>query len=530
MRRNAVAWAALVVSTIALAGSRASLKPATAVPEIPAEGQKAARALSEAFEAVADFVRPSVVQISVQKKAGAGAAMGRRGAPGRGQVPEGMDPKEFEEHVKRFFGPDFKFEKNQFGGVAQGTGSGFVYDDNGHILTNNHVVSGADKIMVTFHDGERAEAKVVGTDPDADVAVIKIENLSYRPLPKGHSDKLRVGEWVMAVGSPFGLEQTVTAGIISATERGSVGINNFESFLQTDAAINPGNSGGPLVDMNGRVVGINSAIATASQSNSGVGFAIPMDMAEVLADKLIKDGKVSRARVGFQLKQDPLTPSVAKKLGLDPKTHGVIVEQVLENSPGDKAGIVSGDVIVEFNGHGVDSVSEFRNLVSASDAGKSYTIKYFRGGKELQAQVTPALQEEVMFAQEREIQKSRAAGVKLDAFGLVVQKVPPAMLGTLGYPKGTEGLVVINVKPDSPAANAGLEEGDVVTKVVKDKKIQDVTGADDLVAAAEGSDELSLFVKDVRNPEEEAKAVTLSKKPASDKEKDRGSDDGKKIE
>jgi len=522
MRRNAVAWAALVVSTIALAGSRVSLKPASALPEIPAEGQKHARALSAAFEAVAEFVRPSVVQISVQKKAGAGLNLGNgnRRAPGRGEIPEGMDPKEFEEHLKRYFGPDFKFEKNQFGGVAQGTGSGFVYDENGHILTNNHVVAGADKILVTFHDGERAEAKIVGTDPDADVAVIKIENLVYRPLPKGQSENLKVGEWVMAVGSPFGLEQTVTAGIISATERGSVGINNFESFLQTDAAINPGNSGGPLVDMNGRVIGINSAIATASQSNSGVGFAIPMDMASVLADKLIKDGKVSRARVGFQLKMDPLTPSIAKKLGLDPKTHGVIVDQVLEGSPGDKAGIVSGDVIVEFNGHGVDTVSEFRNLVSASDAGKSYDIKYFRGGKEMVAEVTPALQEEVLFAQERDVQKSRVADAKLEGFGLSVQKVPQQLLGRLGYPEGTEGVVVTSIKPGSPAANAGIEEGDVVTKVVKDKKIQTVAGVDDLVAAAEGSDELSLFVKDVRKPDEDAKALTLSKKPASDKKID----------
>ncbi|MDB5349633.1 MAG: htrA 1 [Planctomycetota bacterium] len=509
MRRNAVAWAALVVSVAGVVGSRVSTKPVTAVQEIPAKGQETARALSDAFGAVADFVRPSVVQISVQKKAGGTLKL----PGGRGGLPENMNPKDLEELMKRFFGPDGapKFEKQQFG-VAEGTGSGFVYDDRGHILTNNHVVSGADKITVTFHDGETAAAKVVGTDPDADVAVIKVDATQYRPLPKGQSSKLRVGEWVIAVGSPFGLEQTVTAGIISATERGTVGINKYESFLQTDAAINPGNSGGPLVDMNGRVVGINSAIATMTRSSAGVGFAIPMDMAQVLADKLIKDGKVSRARVGLKLKMDPLTPSLAKKLGLNERTHGIIVDEVAEGSPGSKAGIKNGDVIVEFDGRPVSTVSTFRNLVSAADPGKSYAVKYFRGGKEQVAQVAPAPEKEVLFAHEKQAEKAASAVVKLDGFGLSVQAVTAGLASQFGYPKDTEGLLVTAVKDDSPAAKVGLEPGDVVTKVVKDKKIQPLKSVGELVAAAEGSEDLALFVKDVRNPEKDAQAVTLSKK------------------
>jgi len=356
MKRNAVAWAAIVMSVAALASSRFATPPVAAVQEIPAEGQKAARALSEAFEAVADFARPSVVQISVEKRGG----MMRPGAFGGGQGQQ-IDPKQAEEMLKRFFGPDagLRFERQQYG-AGEGTGSGFVYDEHGHILTNNHVVSGADKIVVTFHDGEKAQAKVVGTDVDADVAVIQVDTTRYRPLPKGDSTKLKVGEWVIAVGSPFGLEQTVTAGIISATERGTVGINKYESFLQTDCAINPGNSGGPLIDMNGRAVGINSAIATTSRSSSGVGFAIPMDMARVLADKLIKDGKVSRARVGVVLSPEPLTPSVAKQLGLAGSTHGVVVEKVADNSPGAKVGLKKGDVIVEFDGHPVSTLATFR--------------------------------------------------------------------------------------------------------------------------------------------------------------------------
>ena len=524
MKSNAVAWAALVVSAAALAGSRISTKPATAVQEIPAEGQKVARALSDAFNAVADFARPSVVQIAVLKKA---SPMRFRGNPGgQGQAdPRNLDPKQLEEMMKRFLeqNPEFRIEKNQLGGgVSEGTGSGFVYDGNGHILTNNHVVEGADRIVVTFHDGETAEAKIVGTDPDADVAVIKVEGLNYRALPKGKSEKLRIGEWVIAVGSPFGLDQTVTAGIVSATERGNLGIigrqGSYEGFIQTDAAINPGNSGGPLIDMDGRVIGINSAIATSSHSNAGVGFAIPIDMASILADKLIKDGKVSRARVGFALKQQPLTPSQAKKLGLDPKTHGIIVEEVLEGSPGEKAGVKTGDVIAEWDSHIVDSVAEFRNLVSASDYGKSYNLKYFRDGKEQVAQVIPAPEETVVFARERNFLKSRAAAAKLDEFGLSVLKASPAIVDRLGYPKDTEGLVITAVREDSPAAKAQLEEGDMIVKIVKDKKTQPITSVDELIAAAEGTDDLSLFILNIREPKDEALAVTLSKKPVENKD------------
>jgi len=506
MRRNAVAWAALVVSTAALAGTRFSARPATAVQEIPAAGQKVARDLSEAFHAVAEFARPSVVQISVEKKLG---GLGLPGRGGRGGQQREVDPKDMEEMLKRFFGPGsgFKFEKQQF--AASGTGSGFVYDEHGHILTNNHVVSGAEKIQVTFHDGETAEAKVVGTDPDADVAVIQVDTTHYRPLPKGDSDKLRVGEWVIAVGSPFGLDQTVTAGIISATERGTVGINKYEEFIQTDCAINPGNSGGPLIDMNGRVVGINSAIATMTRSSAGVGFAIPIDMAEVLADKLIRDGKVSRARVGVAMKPEPLTPSVAKKLGLSDKTQGVIVDQVLEGSPGEKAGLKKGDVIVGFDGHPIHTMATFRNLVSASDAGKSYPVRIFRDGKEQTLQVTPAPEKDVRFAQERQ------SGLR--SFGLAVEPLQAEAASRLKYPKDATGLLVTAVASNGPAAAAGMEKGDLITDIVQGKKIVPVTKGEDLAAAAEGKDELVVYVRDVNHPEKDSQILTIRLKDA-DKE------------
>jgi serine protease Do len=575
MKRNAVAWAALVLSLAALVGSRNFSRAVPAAQDIPAEGQKAAKALSEAFEAVADFVKPSVVQISVEKKGGLGGLFG--GGGGRGGAPfrffgdpGQMNPKDLKDLLKRMH-PDLNddqlddllkqlpkggesqprprsnrresretpkgTEKLQFDFHQQGTGSGFIYDEKGHILTNNHVVADAEKITVTFHDGETAEAKVVGTDPDADVAVIKVDNTSYRPLPRGKSKSLRVGEWVLAFGSPFGLSQTVTAGIISATERsmvevGQQNINKYEAFIQTDCAINPGNSGGPLVDMNGRVIGVNSAIATLTRSNAGVGFAIPIDMASLLADKLIKDGKVSRARVGIAL--EPLTPTKARKIGLDPKTKGVIAGDVVKDSPAAKAGLKGGDVITSFDGNPVYSISGFRNIVSTSDTGKSYELKYLRDGKEHSATITPAPEAQVVFDLERQLQRAqseqterdrtererpkRAQPTRSEGFGLGVKELTTELAKKYGYPEGTQGLVVQSVDEGSAAEAAGLEEGDVITKVVKGENIENVRSAKDLKDAAGDGDELSVMVKDVRNPKNPAKLTTLTKGERVEKE------------
>jgi serine protease Do len=463
MKRNTVAWAALVVSTAALVSSRGLTHRLPAAPAVPAESQKAARALSDAFIAVAEFVKPSVVQISVERKGGVIRIPGRgRGRPFPGpNGPRGQTPKDLEEMLKqfkRFFGPDFDFEKEQFGPRAQGTGSGFVYDDKGHILTDNHVVEGAGKITVTFHDGVEATATIVGTDPQSDVAVIKVENTNYRPLPRGTSSKLRAGELVMAIGSPFGLEQTVTQGIISATERNDVGINEYESFLQTDAAINPGNSGGPLVDMGGRVVGINSAIATGgllSRGNDGVGFAIPIDLAADAADKLIKDGKVSRARLGIALK--PLSPALARQFGLDRKTKGVLVEDIVPGSPAEKAGLKPGDVITGFNGKPVVSVPAFRMTVAACEVGKSFDLTYYRDGKERTTSIVPAPSDKVVFERERESSneepeaKTESAKTSIDDFGLEVQPLTSELAKSLGFGDDVKGLLVSSVKEGSPA-------------------------------------------------------------------------------
>jgi serine protease Do len=510
------------VSSAALVSSSGLVRTMPAAPRVPAESQKAAHALSAAFGAVAEFAKPSVVQISVERKAGAarrivpGRPLPFPGPGGRGNI----DPKDLEEMLKKFFGPDFQPEKEQFSGkLAEGTGSGFVYDDKGHVLTNNHVVENAAKITVTFYDGTEAPAKVVGTDPDSDVAVIKVENTSYRPLPRGTSSKLKVGELVMALGSPFGLEQTVTQGIISATERNDVHINSYESFLQTDAPINPGNSGGPLVNMDGEVIGINSAIVTGSRGmggsggNDGVGFAIPIDMASNVADKLIKDGKVSRARIGIAL--EPLTPAFAKQFGLDGKTKGVVVGQILKGSPAEKAGLKSGDIITGFNGQPVVSVPTFRLNVAACDVGKSYPVTYYREGKEQTTSIAPAPAEKVVFDVEKpaesdqpEAKLADSAKVELKDFGLEVQAVTPELANSLGHAKDVQGVLISSVKEGSPAEAAGLEQGMVITKVVKDKKINAVKSVKDFQDLAGKSDELALYVQGAKGP---GHFVTLSK-------------------
>ena len=512
MKRNALAWAAIVLSTAALVSSRGVTRAVPAAPQISPEGQKQARALGDAFNAVAEFVKPSVVQISVQKKVRPGGVrIPFNGAPG--DPHQNLGPKELEDMLRQFFGPNGRFEKEQFGGVAEGTGSGFVYDDKGHIVTNNHVVQDAEKITVSFYDGEEVEAKVVGTDPKADVAVIKVSLTNYRPISRGKSSSVRVGEWVLALGSPFGFEQTVTSGIISAIGRNDahiLGGDTYEDFLQTDAAINPGNSGGPLVDLDGKVIGINAAIATATRSSAGIGFAIPIDMAANLADRLIKDGKVTRAMIGIELQ--PLTPALAKQLGLDAKAKGVLVGNVLPGSPGDKAGLQQGDVITGFDGNPAKNVPAFRNLVSTSEIGKEFALNYLREGQEKTAKVTLVPFETRLVERDRparrEEAKPEAEKVELSSFGLDVQELTPALAKQFGYPADAKGVVISDVKDGSSAEANGLEPGMLVTKVVKDKKITGLTSPKQFQELASKADELTLYAQ---TPDGRGRFFTLAK-------------------
>jgi serine protease Do len=523
MNRNPVAWAALVVSSAALISSTGVLRPMPAAPKVSPEGQKVAQALSEAYESVAEFVKPSAVLISVKKKA-AGPNMrnfqfpfpGNPGGPGgNGRGPQSpRDMKDLEEMLKKFFGPEGMPEKNQFGGPGSGVGSGFVYDDKGHILTNNHVIEGAEKITVGFHDGIELPATVVGADEQADVAVIKVDTTNYPALPRGDSQKLKVGDLVMAVGSPFELSQSVTTGIISATERNNVHINDYESFLQTDAAINPGNSGGPLVNMAGEVVGVNSAIVTGGRGNDGIGFAIPIDMAENVADQLIKDGKVSRSRIGIKL--DPLTPVLAKQLGIENGSKGILVGDIVAGSPADKAGLKQGDVIVSFGGEKVDGIPSFRLKVASSPAGQEFPVEYYRDGQRKTATIVPAPAENVVFDIERDSQKQSQDEEKAKEpektpvadFGLEVQPLTGELAKSLGLGDDAKGLLVSDVKADSPAEAEGLKQGDVITKIVSDKSVQPVGDVKSFQDLAAKSDVLSFYVQSGSGP---GRFISLSK-------------------
>jgi serine protease Do len=521
MKQNPVAWAALIVASAALVSSSGFLRPMPAAPKVPLEGQQAAQSLSQAYEAVAEFVRPSVVQITVQKKAGGmpnipGMPNMRRfqfppRGNGNGNGNENQMPREFEEMLKKFLNPEGAPEREQFGFRNVGVGSGFVYDNHGHILTNNHVVENAEKITVAFYDGVEASAKVVGTDKQTDVAVIKVDNTSYPALPKGDSVKLKVGELVMAVGSPFELSQSVTTGIISALERNAVGINDYESFIQTDAPINRGNSGGPLVNMNGEVIGINSAIVSGSSGNDGIGFAIPMKLAHSVAEMLIKDGKVHYARIGIKLA--PLTPKLARQFGLEPSTKGVLVGEVVADSPAEKAGLKAGDVITSFAGEKVNDHSSFRLKVATSEVAKSYDVGYLRDGSQKTTTIVPAPADKVVFDIEREerpkgpAEKAEPEKTSINAFGLEVQPLTAELAKPLGLPAGLKGVVVSSVKEGSPAADAGIQEGDVITKVVHDRKLQPLTSVKDFQELTSKSDELALYVQSGKL----GRFVTLSK-------------------
>ncbi len=527
MKRNPVAWAALIVATAALVSSSGFLRPMPAAPKAPLEGQQAARALSEAYEAVAEFVRPSVVQITVQKKAGNITQIpglpGLRPFPGQPRGNGNMNPRDLEDMIRRFLNPDGNNDENgkgpqkeQFGRMNVGVGSGFIYDDRGHILTNNHVVDNAEKITVTFYDGVESSAKVVGADKQTDVAVIQVENTSYQALPRGDSARLKVGELVMAIGSPFELSQSVTTGIVSALDRNNLGINGatgYESFIQTDTPINRGNSGGPLVNMNGEVVGINSAILSGGSGNDGIGFAIPMKLAHSIAEMLIKDGKVHYARIGIQLQA--LDPRLTRQFGIKAGTKGVLVGDVVPGSPADEAGLKQGDVITSFAGEPIHDAASFRLRVATSEVNRSYEMGYLRDGNSRTAKIVPAPAENIHFAIEGDsgqgpsAEKAEPEKTAIGAFGLEVQPLTSDLAKSLGLAAETKGLVVSSVKEGSPAAEAGVREGDVITKVVRDHRIQTVKGVEDLQAIASKDTELALYVMTGKA----GRFVTLSKAP-----------------
>jgi serine protease Do len=342
-------------------------------------------------------------------------------------------------------------------------GSGVIINKEGYILTNNHVVENAKEIMVTLYSEKDYPAAVIGRDKRADLALIKIDAKEDLPVaPLGDSDRLRVGEWVLAIGNPFGLSETVTAGIVSAKGR-VIGAGPYDDFIQTDASINPGNSGGPLFNFWGEVVGINTAIVAAGQ---GIGFAIPINMAKEILPQLKEKGRVIRGWLGVTVQR--ITSQLAKSFGLK-EERGALVSQVFKGSPAEKAGIKSGDVILEFDGKKVKDFGELSRIVAATPVGKTVPIKIFREGKMLTLQATIAELEERGEVAEAPVQKT---------LGINVQDLTPEIARALGL-EDTTGVVVVQVEKGTPADQAGISRGDVVQEV----NHQPVEGVDDFYRA-----------------------------------------------
>ena len=387
------------------------------------------------FRQIAEKVSPCVVSITARKAV---------------KVPEFDFPFWFFEQP---FGFGWKKRlpkprQRQFWRTAGGTG--FIIDASGLILTNNHVVEDADEIDVKLLDDREFTAKVIGRDPETDVALVKIEAGEDLPVAAlGDSDRLQVGDWVMAIGNPFGYDHSVTVGVVSAKDR-RIGLGNYDRFIQTDAMINPGNSGGPLVNLQGEVIGINTAIAGL---RTGIGFAVPINTARSILPQL-KTGKVIRAWLGVMIQ--PITPDFQQSLGL-PNRQGAIVSEVIPDSPAEKAGLESGDVIVEFDGKPVKSSRELPEMVAAEPVGKKVTVTVLRKGKRIEKRVK-------LGQRPGEVQVARQ-GKQRSRLGLRVQDLSDQIKGRYDLPEDMQGVIVTDVKFNSPAERAGIKEGDVILKI-----------------------------------------------------------------
>jgi serine protease Do len=396
-------------------------------------------------------------------------ASGPNGAPSFADLAEVLSPtvvniqtersrptKGPEELFEEFFG---RQRKSPHRLPEDSTGSGFVISTDGYIVTNDHVVEGASRVEVQFVDGTVLEAEIIGRDPKTDLALVKVqsdEDLAVAHL--GDSDGARAGDWVMAIGSPYGLDHTVTVGVLSAKGRRRVTQSSYDDFLQTDASINPGNSGGPLFDMHGRVIGINTAIRAGA---NGIGFSIPINLAKEILPQLRARGSVTRGWLGVSIQE--VKPALAESFGLD-STDGALVGEVFKGSPAERAGLEHGDVIVQFGEHPIRSFHDLPRRVAAEPPGADVDIVVMRGGKRvtLGAHLDEMEQEKPELAEAPEAPSSA-----LTDWGFEAETLDPARVEALGLPVDTVGALVTRVEPDSPAGRAGMRQGDVVLEAEK---------------------------------------------------------------
>ncbi|MDT8376450.1 MAG: DegQ family serine endoprotease [Mariprofundaceae bacterium] len=395
------------------------------------------QAMPESFADLAAAQKQSVVNISTTKLARA------RPMP---QMPFGSP---FDELFRDMF-------RNQQPEERHSLGSGFILSKDGYVITNNHVVDGADEVVVKNSEGDEFKAEVIGTDAKLDLALLKIEAKGLRGVKLGDSDQLRVGDWVVAIGNPFGLEQTVTAGIVSAKGR-VIGAGPYDNFIQTDAAINPGNSGGPLFNAKGEVVGINTAIYSRSGGNNGIGFAIPINLAHSVFDELRESGRVQRARLGVMIRD--IDKETMKALGLKNR-HGALIPQVESGSAADKAGIQAGDVIVRIDEHEIRQAHDLPIRVARHKPGDRVQVEIIRDGKSITIPVVVEAMPEDQVAEGSRQQSSKQAAVH----GLSLKALTPEVAESLRV-RASQGVVVQQIMRGSPGFQAGIEPGDVIVKV-----------------------------------------------------------------
>ncbi len=475
---TAGASALLVAGLLALSPwshAKDNTKPAplhvvTSETPVPQNGK-----LVTSYAPIVKKVAPSVVKVSVVAK------------------PK-MTPSDFSGWItdlRRFFGggggdDDFwgaQPQRQQRMPKQHGIGSGVIITKDGYILTNNHVVENADTVTVALNDSREYSAKVIGRDPQTDIAVVKIDAKDLPFLTLADSDKIEVGDVVLAVGNPFGIGQTVTTGIVSAKGRATLGLD-YEDFIQTDAAINPGNSGGALVDTEGRLIGINTAILSRTGGNQGIGFAVPTNLAHWVVDSLVKNGKVERSFMGVMI-QD-FTPQLAKQFKMD-HTEGALVSEVTPRGPADKAGILSGDVIVEFDGKPVADSRHLKLQVGASAPGASIPVKIVRDGS------TKTLHVTLKEAPGDKMAKASNSPAQADdaLHGVGVADLDDASRSQFRIPQNVKGAIVSEVDPDSVAYEAGLRQGDVIVEINR-KPIKNARQAE---AATEKADDKRTLVK-----------------------------------
>jgi serine protease Do len=452
----------LIGTVLSKSGVKGNSTPSADAALLPMQSPQQ---LSNTFRQVAKQLEPSVVNVNSET----GARQQPRRRSRRPNTPEGEDP--FQDFFDHFFGgqggDDVPMPPG--GGREQSLGSGVIMNANGYIITNFHVVDGADRIRIKLKDeppGILHDAKVIGSDRETDLAVIKIDppkDHTLTPARLGDSDNMEVGDWVLAIGSPFNLEETVTAGIVSAKGRNINPSRNFQSFLQTDAAINPGNSGGPLVNMSGEVIGINTAIFTQSYGYQGVGFAMPSNTVRDVYNQLTgPEHKVSRGSIGVEFNAQP-TPALARVYGVK---AGVTISGVRPpGGPADQAGLQVGDTIIAVNGKPVKTGDELVALISATKPGSKVDLTYVRNGQQKEAKITVADRAKLFGDRNDETEESSDQGKPTSGkLGMAVRNITPEMAQRLGTPEG-KGVAVTEVKPDSFADDIGVQPGDAILQV-----------------------------------------------------------------